>query len=198
MEQRENPTLLSKGAECEPLDLLAPMIANPAATFEFSFYQYAPDSALDPRRPAKVQGGPQAMAECLSLLDGIREGEELAMHSKVALAGSTLHIPMLDLACADLGPVEMARLAKFIPARIMESLSFYRTGRSFHAYGAMLLPESELVPFWGMALLANPVDGLPVVDARWIGHRMISGHGSLRLSARQERSLLAPCMASTS
>ena len=80
MEQRENHTLLSKGAECEPLDLLAPLIANPAAAFEFSFYQSAPDSALDPRRPAKVQGGPQAMAECLSWLAGIREGEELHGH----------------------------------------------------------------------------------------------------------------------
>ena len=165
--RRLSRSAADKGPEAAPLAALASLISSPRAIFEFSFYRYVPDTPADERRVVHVAGGIGGMERCLALLDDILPGEELAMHSKVLVDGAAFHIPMIDLACSEPGSCGMERLRKFIPA-------------------------DQIHPFWGRALLANPVDGPPVVDARWIGHRMVSGYGSLRLSARQDRSLLAP------
>lgn len=190
--RRLSRSAADKGPEAAPLAALASLISSPRAIFEFSFYRYVPDTPADERRVVHVAGGIGGMERCLALLDDILPGEELAMHSKVLVDGAAFHIPMIDLACSELGSCGMERLRKFIPSAIMDGMRFFRTGRSFHAYGSELIPADQIHPFWGRALLANPVDGPPVVDARWIGHRMVSGYGSLRLSARQDRSLLAP------
>ena len=114
------------------------------------------------------------------------------MHSTVLVDGRPMHIPMLDGACARLGGRGFGRLKKFIDPKWFSGMRFYQSGRSFHAYGSELMEASNLSSFLGSALLANEVGEDPVVDARWIGHRLMGGRASLRLSANGARSLMHP------
>jgi hypothetical protein len=181
-----------KGAEGAPLADLQAMLADPENEFEFSCYRYKPDTVRDERRILSLKGGVSGLAEARALLSQAMEGEELAIHSRITRKGEVSHIPMLDLACPQLGDYEMGRLERVLGKKQVESMRFYFSGRSFHAYGAQLIYSSEMEPFWGAALLANEPGKPQVVDARWVGHRMIAGYGSLRLSARSETSLCAP------
>lgn len=181
-----------KGPEGAPLMDLRPMLEDERNEFEFSCYRYVRDAAEDDRRLLAMRGGPLGYESARELLSQAMAGEELAIHSRVRVGGVDAHIPMLDLACPQLGDYEMARLKKFLGAAMLASMRFYFSGRSFHAYGSKLLAPEELEPFWGAAILANEQGKPPVVDARWVGHRMIAGYGALRLSARSDTSLCAP------
>ena len=178
--------------DAHPLADLKTLLARPGHRFEFSFYTYIPDSLDDQRRVVGIDGGDKALDQAWALWSELREGEELSMHSTVWLHGRRMHIPMLDGACARLGPKGYARLKKFIAPKWFDGMRFYQSGRSFHAYGYELMEESAFPSFLGSALLANEIGSDPIVDARWIGHRLMGGRASLRLSANAPRSLMHP------
>jgi hypothetical protein len=58
----------------------------------------------------------------------------------------------------------------------------YSSGRSFHVYYPTLITHDEWVRFMGSALLLNMTHHAPVVDQRWVGHRLIGGYAALRWS----------------
>lgn len=178
--------------DAHPLSDLKELLGRPGHRFEFSFYSYIPDSLDDQRRLAWIEGGDGALDQAWGLWNDLREGEELSMHSTVWLHGRRMHIPMIDGSCARLGPKGYSRLKKFIDPKWFSGMRFYQSGRSFHAYGSELMEEPSLASFLGSALLANEVGADPVVDARWIGHRLMGGRASLRLSANASRSLMSP------
>lgn len=165
-----------------PFFYLEPLFGRRGAVFHFSRYVYTPDSLFDDRETLQV-GGKEITAEWLEEQLGVlKRHQELAIHSKVLLDGRAAHIPMLDFARDHIGAEELHRVKAFLPDRVFSTSAFYTTGRSYHSYSTHLLGPKEWHEFLGRALLINPRDDSQIVDARWVGHRLIAGYCSLRFS----------------
>jgi len=113
-----------------------------------------------------------------TLLDSPPEGYGVAISSRVHLEdGSIAHLPMLDFRCPhSAGAIAMLRSA--LAAMGQGQGVLVRSPRSYHYYGLDLVSERGLTTFLARALLAAPI-----VDARYIGHRLLDGACRLRLVA---------------
>jgi hypothetical protein len=145
-------------------------------------------SALPPSAPAsRLQHGTanrkflnlsrhQVTQQYLSrLLDGLPHGEALAVTSRLRLHGSQIgHIPMVDFRCSH---AASDRLVDYLQQLHPEGGFLLKTTNSYHFYGNTLLTHSKWRRFAGRCLL-----GEPDVDVRWLGHRLIEGWSSLRIS----------------
>jgi hypothetical protein len=165
-----------------PFFYLESLFGRRRAVFHFSRYVYTPDSLFDDRETFQVPGVDISAGWLEEQFQALKRDQELAIHSKVLLDGRTAHIPMLDFAMDHLGPAELDRVRAFLPDRVFSTATYYTTGRSYHAYSTHLLGPREWYEFLGRALLINPRDGSPIIDARWVGHRLIAGYCSLRFS----------------
>ena len=56
------------------------------------------------------------------------------------------------------------------------------SGRSYHYYGLELLHEQDWLAFMGRSLLLTPL-----VDTRYIAHRLIDDYGRLRVSTSKNK-----------
>lgn len=152
---------------------------------EFSKYQYLPSHHEDLRvvYESHVEDvGEQLHREIVNL----KSPHELAVHSKVKRAGHSYHIPMIDFASTKLDKVEAA-LSRLMLYSRPDHYYIFNSGRSFHAYGEGILSTIELYEFYGSLLLLNNINVSDVVDARWVGHRLIGGYSSLRISSSSKR-----------
>jgi hypothetical protein len=165
-----------------PFFFLEPLFAKEGATFHFSRYVYTPDSLFDERELLEVAGHELTVEWLESATKALGPSQELAIHSLVTIGGRKSHIPMIDFAAHRLGEDELGRIRAFLPSRVFKAASFYHSGRSFHAYSTNLLEPKEWYAFLGRILLINPSNGDQIVDARWVGHRLIAGYCSLRFS----------------
>jgi hypothetical protein len=179
--------------ESHPYYFLERMFSREEAVFQFSKYVYTPDSLLDQREIFDVSGSSITVDWLEEQFAGLRDDQEIAIHSKVVIDGRTLHIPMLDFAADRIGPEQLYRIKTFLPDRVFATTEFYCSGRSFHAYSSHLLGPKDWQVFLGRSLLINPSNSRQIVDSRWIGHRLIAGYCSLRLSnnSRQYKGLPA-------
>jgi hypothetical protein len=101
----------------------------------------------------------------------------VAISSRVRLEdGELAHIPMLDFRCdcSDRNREVVKWAATAIGQR---SGAIVNSGRSFHFYGFRLLTAPEWVRFVSLAALFSPV-----VDARYVAHRLIDGACRLRIT----------------
>jgi len=130
---------------------------------------------------------------------------DVVISSRVVMKdGEIKHIPMIDFAIeVDKVPLEWWSNSDTKFWRAFSSLGYalrdfaiYASGRSYHAYGGFLMPEKEWVEF--MCRLAT-MPGLDssskdsyIVDARWVGFRLLYGYGALRLSANDKHYLQEP------
>jgi hypothetical protein len=157
----------------------------------FSRYTYEPQSLTDRRvlMSAPLSSiTPNWLAEQLRLLGS---QEELAIHSKLTKGDRVIHIPMVDFAV----PTGSAGdVAPSIERHLGVSLQLFHSGRSFHGYGRQPVPNDEWVRLMGLMLLENLPGRAPVVDARWIGHRLVAGYSSLRWSRNTDRYLAWPAL----
>jgi hypothetical protein len=160
------------------------------ATFEGSFYKYRPQSLLDERRVVKFIARDLASTPTASLLQDLEEGEEFALHSRVLAKHKRVHIPMVDFATTDLSAVLLVLRGLSEPS--FREWLVYASGRSYHAYGCRFVDGDAWRRLMGLLLLWNMPESPPVVDARWVGHRLIAGYGSLRWSRNTAQSLGAP------
>lgn len=165
-----------------PFFFLDPLFAREGAIFQFSRYVYTPDSLFDERELFEASGADLSVEWLENQLEELKPDQELAIHSKVVINKHTFHIPMLDFATDQIGPEQLQRVRMFLPKRVFATSAFYQSGRSFHAYSTHLLGPKDWHAFLGRALLINPRDGRQIIDARWIGHRLIAGYCSLRFS----------------
>lgn len=175
-----------------PASCVSSLLDKDGAHAIFSFYKYVPDSPEDDRRVVVFECGSGGVERALALADSAGESEECAMHSLVTIDGFPFHIPMLDLACSELGPYQKKRLEKYLDSSLCGDLAFFDSGRSFHAYGGTLISPSDWAGFMGSSLLANEPCKDPVVDSRWVGHRLRAGYAALRWTANAPRSLKIP------
>jgi hypothetical protein len=161
---------------------------------QFSIYSHTPQTIFDQRTTFDLPITDIGDGWLESVLSSLSDGEELAFHSCIKESGKSYHLPMIDLDCS-VEHLEAAKkiLSRVLPRNISSSLVFYNSGRSLHAYSLMRLkPTKEWHDFMGRLLLANLPSHSPVVDSRWIGHRLIGGFSSLRWSSNSDAYLKIP------
>ena len=104
--------------------------------------------------------------------------EALSVVSRVRTRNGYCHIPLLDmdLPIDEAGTGEAEEVARGLG---INSGAIIDSGKSYHFWGLDLLSENQWRTFMYRALL------LDRVDSRWIGHRLIDGHASLRISQKR-------------
>jgi len=109
-------------------------------------------------------------------------GHGVALSSRVVLAGgATAHIPMLDFHCPH--SAGLAALLKQALLTMQQSRGvLVKSPRSYHYYGLEVVSPEGLTAFLARALLIDPL-----VDARYIAHRLIDGVCRLRLGAARNK-----------
>lgn len=151
--------------------------------FSFSKYFYRPGSIFDQRTTVTVSGL-EINDEWLSCqLESLEDGWELALNSKVIDSRNrTHHLGMIDFASGiDLERVRN-QVKRLLGEEMLLRMSCYESGRSFHGYFNCLLRPGEWQEFLGRLLLMNEVEQRQIVDARWVGHRLMGGYCALRWS----------------
>ncbi len=117
-----------------------------------------------------------------SLVKELKEGFVLAISSKVNLKdGSIAHIPMMDFRCAP-SQMNKAVVKKALSAMGENAGLIVNSGRSYHFYGVHLLTSDAWVKFLAMGILFTPI-----VDARYIAHRLADGACRLRIGAGPDK-----------
>jgi len=117
-----------------------------------------------------------------SLVKELKEGFVLAISSKVQLNdGGIAHIPMMDFRCAP------SHMNKEVVKKALSSMGenaglLIDSGRSYHFYGVHLLTPDAWVKFLAMGILFTPI-----VDARYIAHRLADGACRLRIGAGPDK-----------
>lgn len=176
-----------------PFHFLSSLFRKQQGIFTFSKYVYTPDSLMDDREFISVPGDDLTEDWVNSALASLLQDQELALHSTVRMNGRAWHIPMIDFSLEQsMSQVVFDRMSRYLPKALMLNLAVYSTGRSFHAYSTTLLGPKDWYDFMGRLLLINARRAENIVDARWVGHRLIGGFGSLRWSNNSGRYLSPP------
>jgi|SRR5882724_4190109 len=115
-----------------------------------------------------------------SIIKSLEDDEGLAICSRVRVRnGYSAHLPMLDFACkptkANCGAVE------YMLRAIDQSGIVLNSGDSYHFIGISLLTADEWLRFMGQSLLLTPL-----IDARYMGHRLYDGECYLRVFAKNK------------
>lgn len=105
-------------------------------------------------------------------------GEVIGLCSRCTLDdGTEAHIPMLDLQCVPNVDV-LPNIVSCMRALGLHEGLIAESGRSYHVYGLPLLSPSGWLAFMHAAMLLYPL-----VDPRWMGHRLLDRASVLRLNA---------------
>ncbi|WP_151799386.1 primase 1D-like protein [Acinetobacter nosocomialis] len=177
-----------------PFYLIKELIKD-SSTYTLSRYIYLPDSVSDEREFFHIKGSDFNQKLISESLSSLNQAQELAFHSIVKdKYGKIQHIPMIDFMIEDeIDRDTYFRLKYILDKRIFNSLVFYSSGRSFHAYSTTLISNKEWKDFMGKLLLVNPSNGKnSIIDTRWIGHRLLSGYSTLRWSNNSGKYLKLP------
>lgn len=146
----------------------------------FSYYEYLPQSLTDTRNIFSLSVNDFLNQKFIeSTINNTPPGQELAFHSRVDLSsGAQMHMPMIDMSTGS--AAQLAKLRPFLGEDIFQKFTWYKSGRSYHGYGSMLVTRDEWIVQMGKLLLANHSGMPPTVDPRWVGHRLIGGYSALR------------------
>jgi hypothetical protein len=162
-------------------------------TLSFSRYFYRPQSPIDEREIFSVSRGEVTLEWFNHEVARLRPGWELAFNSKIIdRRNRKFHLPMIDFASVGTSALVSENFRDIIGRKHADSLHFYRSGRSFHAYSLRLVGQSEWVKFMGRLLLLNLPESDPIIDSRWIGHRLLAGYSALRWSCQTSHYLESP------
>lgn len=160
------------------------------ASCTFSVYEYKPQMIADKRKTFEVAISEVTLPWVQSTLERLPVGMELALHSCIALDAGVFHIPMVDFATGS--RAQLPKLNDFLGRKIAESMLWFDSGRSFHGYGATLVSGTEWRELMGRLLLANKPNMHPLIDPRWVGHRLIAGYSALRWSCNTKHYVQIP------
>lgn len=106
----------------------------------------------------------------------LKEGFVLALASRVQLqSGGFAHIPMMDFRC-DPSPQNAAFVKRALRAMGQDAGILVDSVRSYHFYGVRLMTQDAWLQFLAMGILFTPI-----VDARYIAHRLADGACRLRV-----------------
>jgi hypothetical protein len=172
-----------------PIDFVEKVLCTQEAITHvaISVFRYVPPQSLqDVRKVYWVS--PQALrAKFMALNTQLAEDEEIAFHSVVRVRDESVehHFPLVDFKTPERARVEAS--AATIVAEYGAVAGLFASGNSYHLYIATLLQQPEWVRFMGRILLLNPRSAPEVVDARWVGHRLMGGFAALRWTANGSR-----------
>lgn len=121
----------------------------------------------------------------------LKKNEELSILSLIKINGVPYHFAMIDFLAKKRSNSTIQALNKTCEFWDM-MFNVYNSGRSIHAYGTKLLTQSQWVGFMGYLILLNEKSGEKVVDSRWVGHRLMSGYSSLRITNNSGKYKTAP------
>jgi hypothetical protein len=150
--------------------------------FELSNYINLRQSIEDIRYSFTLSGNQMNRMFVEDIIGSLPKGKELALHSKIIdVNGNTVHIPMIDFA-GKLNKNSIKLVSDMLPSQIVDNMFFFKSGSSYHAYSTALITQDEWVKFMGRILLLNLPQKDPIIDSRWVGHRLLAGYSSLRWS----------------
>ncbi len=112
------------------------------------------------------------------LCDDTSATEMLVLSSAVETANGVRHIPMLDFKLA--ASTENDETAVSVATALGAGWTF-RSGSSYHYYGARLLDEAALFDWLLRAQLLGRY-----IDSRWVTHQLLERRCSLRISRKSE------------
>ena len=161
--------------------------------FEIGKYKYIPKSLADYRMISKIKVK-DFKSDFEKFCRTLGEGEEIAIQSRV-YDGDRLvgQIPMIDLMCKP-NAEEAKSIKRLMSDFGVSELGFFDSGRGFHCYGMTLFSADKLFEYFGRLLLVNDTSLPPLVDTRWVGHRMLAGYGALRLTFNSKAYKAAPTL----
>ena len=155
----------------------------------FSRYRYSPQTVEDERERFKVPLRDVTKSWLERQLEGLPSDYELAMDSVLTSGRRERHIPMVDFAAK---VAQQNDVILWVSQHLGLTVRLFDSGRSFHAYGTEPVSRRQWVRLMGLLLLANMPDDPPLVDSRWVGHRLLAGYASLRWSQNSPRYLSTP------
>jgi hypothetical protein len=157
-----------------------------------SYYLYRPQTLLDQRSIFKVARSDFLRSSYAELiLDRCPPGHEVALHSLVDCHDNTVrHLPMVDMATDDLGG--LSEVNAFVQDSFFHGFVWFESGRSFHGYGSRFVTHQQWIELMGKLLLCNGKDSRPIVDPRWVGHRLLGGYAALRWTRNTKQYLAVP------
>ena len=166
-----------------PIDFVESLLAENNRIFELqlSRYRYHPQSLVEESTPYAVS------VACLRdryehLERDLKDDEDIAFDSLVRVQNkgiSKRHLALLDFQTSDVLRVKRASEMLVSEYRAPRA-AIVNSGRSYHLYMGLVLTHSAWVRFMGRTLLLNARGEPPTVDTRWIGHRLMGGHGDYR------------------
>lgn len=165
----------------------------PDLTLSFSQYFYRPRSPFDERLLFAQRAADVTVEWLRAQLQKLPQGWDLALNSNVKDSRSREHhLPMIDFAKRAVSAADVIFMRSILGASFCRRLTFFDSGRSLHAYGLQLLGPGEWREFMGRLLLLNPLHEEPLIDTRWVGHRLVSGYSALRWSSNSAHYLRVP------
>lgn len=157
--------------------------AHPSAKIEMSIYEHFPQSILDKRYTFNKDINLVNEDFLKEIQSSLTPQEELAVHSRIVINKKVFHIPMIDFCCTrDTLSEFRSTTLSILPKKICNEFLIYNSGNSLHGYGLTLIPSNKWIDYLGRLLLLNLPSRPPIVDSRWVGHRLRAGYASLRWS----------------
>lgn len=161
--------------------------------FNFSFYEYKKNTIEDERIYIKLSREELLTSGLNSLKNKLPDRHEISFHSNLIMIDDSIsHLPLFDMATSSRATLEV--LKKFVPKEIYEHSFWFDSGRSFHGYSLYPISHENWVKLMGLLLLVNQKDMKPIVDPRWIGHRLIAGYSALRWTRNTDYYLKIPTL----
>lgn len=153
-------------------------------TLSFSKYLYRPQSVFDQRELVEVSASDLDSSWIEGQISTLQPEWELALNSKIIdPRGRTHHIGMIDFVGRPDISLVSERIRLVLGPQWALRVEYFDSGRSLHGYLGGLMRPGEWHQYLGRLLLMNFPDSAPIVDARWIGHRLLGGYSALRWSA---------------
>ncbi|WP_234305344.1 primase 1D-like protein [Deinococcus ficus] len=172
-----------------------------------SVYNYIPNTVKDDRKIYKWEIQ-DAEKEFKFLEDKLGPGEDIAFHSRVVVDAQKLrdnrheifrgtspelerHIPLIDFATNKLEFVKDSMMPIMKEFRI-DRVDIYDSGQSYHVYMHSIRTSYSWNKLMGRFLLINQRNMPEVIDSRWVGHRLLAGYSTLRVTNRGKGYKSAP------
>lgn len=159
-----------------------PLLNNPNNRVSFYFSKYTDIPGKNGRRIIIELPKENLSSKTLErIIKELNPDEELSILSLIKINEIIHHIPMIDF-------LAKKRSASSVDALRKTSnywdivFNVFNSGRSIHAYGTKILTQNQWVNFMGYLLLLNEKSREKVIDVRWVGHRLMAGYSSLRIT----------------
>lgn len=180
-------------SEEHPIYFISDIFRGMDAEIYFSRYNYVRDSLFDDREVFTVDSSVIGREWLDGELNRLEENQELAFHSMFLRKGRKYHVPMIDFSIKEWEKdYVISRMLRLIEKQVVTNMAVYDSGRSFHSYSKSILSPKEWSDFMGRLLLVNPAGEEEIIDSRWVGHRIIGGYSSLRLSNNTQQYVKMP------